>query len=168
MLKDVPNSDGCTSQTVKCQRLACPAAECKKLSSGLCGLCQVVADAWLSGFLTPFAAAARPQFVKGVDVDRLAVFCPFCARPLLARRALKCSFVCRHVAAGNWAVGMRRALSRCLGLRGWEVGGLLRTQELQARCFGAGCRKRLEENQKFQTGDFPTASWGSMDSKQGC
>jgi hypothetical protein len=79
-------------------------------------------------------------------------------------------FACR-VAAGNWT-RYAPGFVECLGLGGWEVGGLLlllRTRELQARCFGAVANGLTgEENQKFQAGEFPTAIWGSMDRGQGC
>jgi hypothetical protein len=101
-----------------------------------------------------------------VDADRLAVFCgaPFCARSpsslggFVGRvRLFACSRCCRQLDR-RYAPGF----VECLGLGGWEVGGLLlllRTRELQARCFGAVANGLTgRENQKFQAGDFPTAS----------
>lgn len=133
-------------------------------------MCQVAAVAWLSGSLTPFAAAARPQFVKPKcgcrSVGRVV------PRPLL-RVAPLCSalygcmyfvpFVClssrccRQLDCGSVCAGFCR-VSRS-GRLGWEVGGLLRTLDWQARCFGAVANGLTgEENQKFQAGDFPTKS----------
>jgi hypothetical protein len=138
------------------------------------GLCQVAAVAWLSGSLTPFAAAARPQFVKPRggcrSVGRVV------RRPLLRVAPLRSAlygcmyfvpFVClssrccRQLVDRGSVRSMRRALSSVSiwSVGTWSVGGLLRTLDWQARCFGAVANGLTgEENQKFQAGDFPTKS----------